>query len=138
MSTLNLSFSVGADSVVLFKDDSELRTFKLYSSSWAIRAMILYDRHLLSSFKDSEQCESWYFTLASYNGGLGWILKEKKLAQQSGLNPLQWRNSVELVSARASWAYKENRNYPKRIIERHQKLYLLWGLPTCSQYIDEK
>ena len=65
--------------------------------------------------------------LSSYNGGLGWLKKDIKLASSKGKNPELWWNNVELHSSRADWAIKENRSYPKKILFDHQSSYSTWG-----------
>lgn len=111
---------------------TELKGYATYSPTWAIRAMILYDRRLNNSFPNSDPCNKWYFTLASYNGGLGWIKKEQVLAVKKGLDPNIWHDNVATVSSRAVWAFRENRDYPVKIIEQHQKIYRSWGQTVCG------
>ena len=73
-------------------------------------------------------------TLASYNGGLGWILRDKRLASAKGADPLAWFDSVERFNAgRSVAAFRENRDYPRRILFRWSPLYERsgWGTGVC-------
>lgn len=97
----------------------------------AIRAMARYHRLLWTMFSASgpdnrpltEERDRWAFVLAGYNGGPGWIKKDQTLAASKGLNSRLWWDNVELHSARAAWAFKENRTYPRNIIKRWVPLY---------------
>ena len=66
-------------------------------------------------------------TLSAYNGGLGWLQRDQRLAAQRGADPLRWWGNVERHSRRAKWAHAENRGYPRAIIYQHQPLYRDWG-----------
>lgn len=97
---------------------------------WSIRAMMKYDNYLLKKTSAKTECDDWAFALSAYNGGLGWVIRDKKLAQAAGKDPLLWWGNVELYSKRAPQFIKENRDYPEKIIHRHQLQYLKdgrWG-----------
>jgi soluble lytic murein transglycosylase-like protein len=95
---------------------------------WAIRALVGYDRWLFDRIKASDSRNQHAFMLSAYNGGLGWIQRDKKLASSKGLDPLVWFGSVELVNAgRAAANWQENRAYPKRILIELQPIYATWG-----------
>jgi len=92
-----------------------------FSPGWALRALLRYDRHLVSRVKpwharDVPVCDLWAFALAGYNGGPGWISRDRRLAQAGGASPDLWFDHVEKYTARADWARKENREYPRRIL----------------------
>jgi membrane-bound lytic murein transglycosylase MltF len=105
-----------------------------YSPKWALAAMSRYNRHLYDRLTwAAADCDRWAFVLSSYNGGLGWIInRDRALAARRGADPNRWWGHVEHHSPRAAWAFKENRDYPQRIIHRHQPLYLRagWGGPA--------
>jgi soluble lytic murein transglycosylase-like protein len=95
---------------------------------WALRAMLVYDRHLWDRVSGTTLCDRMAFVLSAYNGGLGWVYRDKKKAKEMGLDDQKWFGHVETVNAgRAPWAVKENKDYPKRILIRIQPSYLLWG-----------
>jgi soluble lytic murein transglycosylase-like protein len=95
--------------------------------AWAIRALIQYDYYLHERVKAASPCDRWAFSLAGYNGGEGWIARDRALTVRAGGDPLKWWGNVEAHSARAAWAFAENRGYPKRILLKLQPAYLTWG-----------
>lgn len=100
-----------------------------YNPTWALRALVQYDKYLYDtmSFAESE-CDRWAFTLSAYNGGAGWITRDRILTTQNGKNSRQWWNNVEHYTSRAAWAKKENREYPHRILLLIQPRYRSWGV----------
>lgn len=116
----------------------------VFNPKWAIRAMLKYDKHLYNLLGDSySECDRWAFTLSSYNGGYGWVKRDKRLALAAGDDPTRWWDHVEKYSNRADWAIEENREYPKRILYRNQQFYIddmnRWvGKAICRQEDLEK
>lgn len=109
----------------------------VYNPRWAIHAMLIYDQWLYGRFRAVGECDRWAKALAGYNGGPGWITRDEALAAEAGLDPARWWDNVELVSARAAWAFRENRHYPRAIIERHQPLYKQWGTSyVCAERVE--
>ena len=98
-----------------------------FDPRWAIRALVTYDHHLYQRIRAANDCERWAMTLSAYNGGLGWLQRDQRLAAQRGADPLRWWGNVERYSRRAKWAIAENRGYPRAIIYQHQALYRDWG-----------
>lgn len=95
---------------------------------WAIRALTAYDHDewTWASFAPSER-ERWAHALASYNGGRGWLMKERHAcADKPGCEPPRWFGHVERVCVRADWACRESREYPRVILEVHQPKYRAW------------
>ena len=105
----------------------QLKRANVYNPNWSIRAMLLYDSWLDDRIKSIDDCNQWAMILSSYNGGLTWLNRDKALAEAKGSNPNIWWNHVEKYSNRADWAIRENRNYSKSIIFKHQNLYADWG-----------
>ena len=105
----------------------DLKRANVYNPNWSIRAMLLYDSWLDERIKSIDECNQWAMILSSYNGGLTWLNRDKALAEAKGSNPNVWWNHVEKFSNRADWAIKENRNYSKNIILKHQLIYADWG-----------
>jgi len=96
--------------------------------SWAMRALVIYDRHLWDRTRASSRCDHMAMTLSSYNGGLGWVYRDQKLAQAKGADPQLWFGSVEKFNAgRRAAAFTENRNYPRIILLKWQPIYANWG-----------
>ena len=105
---------------------------------WAIRAMITYDLYLKQKVKSSKECDDWAKALAAYNGGLGWIYRDEKLAAAAGKDPLLWWNNTDQFSKGAPQFIKENRDYPIKILLKHQPLYLSTGWYGQSTVCGEK
>lgn len=112
------------------RNPRDLTTAQPFNPAWAMRALVLYDQHLFKQIQASSPCEKWAFTLSAYNGGIGWVNRDKQLALASGANPLVWFGETEHVNAgRSKAAFAENRHYPQAIIYHHQPLYVAagWG-----------
>lgn len=106
----------------------ELAVSDPLNPQWAIRAMVRYNRYLHERVAGESACDRMAFTLSAYNGGLGWVQRDKKLAQAKGSNPNRWFGHVELHNGgRSPSAFKENRGYPHRILKVIQPRYLSWG-----------
>lgn len=111
----------------------------VWNPQWAIRAMVRYDRHLLEHYGSDgvTACDQWAFTLSSYNGGAGWVQRDRRqcrtAARCPACDPTRWFGHVADTPdpRRADWAVKENRGYPQRILLRHQPRYRHWG-PTVA------
>jgi soluble lytic murein transglycosylase-like protein len=109
---------------------------------WALRALVTYNRWLwerLTEFRD-DGLHRWGATLSAYNGGLGNVRKDRQLARtdpagageraamrgvlklRDSCDPAvsRWFCCVEHHSNRSAAAFRENREYPRRI------LLLLW------------
>ncbi len=86
----------------------------------SIRSQIVYMRRLLSRYRSSLTAgDRWAFAWAAYNGGPGWITREKsRCKRKPNCNPSRWWRNVERHCIRAGWACRENRAYPKKILGR--------------------
>jgi hypothetical protein len=110
----------------------ELTTNQPYNPDWSLRALVRYDYWLYQRINARTECDHMAFMLSAYNGGLGWVQKDKRKAKAQGLDPLTYWQSVELVNSGRSRAnFAENRGYPKRIIYRWQPYYANWGNNVC-------
>jgi soluble lytic murein transglycosylase-like protein len=102
-----------------------------YNPGWALRALVTYDLYLWRQIGQSggaTDFERMAFTLSSYNGGLGWVQRDKRLAASKGLDARRWFAAVETVNAGRSAAnWRENRNYPRLILRERQYLYTAAG-----------
>jgi soluble lytic murein transglycosylase-like protein len=104
-----------------------------YNPGWALRALVTYDLYLwrqIGARGAATDRERMAMALSAYNGGLGWINRDKRLASSRGLNPLLWFEHVETVNAGRSAAnWRENRNYPRLILLDRQQAYEAagWG-----------
>lgn len=105
-----------------------------FSPAWSLRACVTYDKWLYDRLRPMNAaslafCERTAFMLSGYNGGIGWVGKDRALAARTGRNPDRWFGHVEDVNAgRNKSAIKENRRYVALIFER-QSAYVKagWG-----------
>ena len=105
-----------------------------YNPIWSMQALVSYDRWLADRVKASTPCDQGAMMLSAYNGGLGWVIKDRKLASAKGADPLTWFNSVERFNnGRSAAAFKENRQYPRLILLRWEQMYedADWGKGIC-------
>ncbi|EGH8522748.1 transglycosylase SLT domain-containing protein [Salmonella enterica] len=103
-----------------------------YNPGWAIRALVSYDRWLWQRVAVPDGCERMAMTLSAYNGGLGWVNRDRRLARMRGLDDARWFGAVETVNAGRSAAnWRENRHYPQRILHTLAPRYLSWGGASC-------
>lgn len=108
-----------------------------YNPGWAMRALVTYDLHLHKRNQARSQCDHWAMVLAAYNGGQGWVNRERRLALAKGADPLAWFNSIEKFNAgRAAANFKENRHYPRAILFKWESLYEKagWGNGVCAGF----
>ena len=101
-----------------------------FNPGWSLRALCIYDRWLWERNSGASDYERMAFTLSAYNGGQGWVNRDKKLARQRGLDDARWFGAVATVNAgRRASAWKENRAYPRFILEERQHAYVKagWG-----------
>lgn len=102
-----------------------------FNPGWAMRALCSYDKWLWDRVPDTaSDFERMAFALSAYNGGLGWVQRDRKLARQQKIDERRWFNAVATVNAgRSKAAWKENRNYPRLILQERQYAYIKagWG-----------
>lgn len=101
-----------------------------FNPGWSLQALCTYDRWLWERNDGASDYERMAFTLSAYNGGQGWVNRDRKLARQRGLDAARWFGAVETVNAgRSATAWKENRNYPRLILQKRQYAYIKagWG-----------
>ena len=106
--------------------DPELASNEPYNPSWALRALVTYDKwlHERTPARYSPQDRMWV-ALRSYNGGLGHWQAE---AGRTGLKA-PTREQVDAACGAAKRApvhCKENLGYPRRIFSL-QPRYASWG-----------
>jgi membrane-bound lytic murein transglycosylase MltF len=107
---------------------NELGDFDPMDPAQAVRAMVIYDHWLLQQVPSAAtECDKWAFALSSYNGGLGWLKRDRKRASEKGSDSARWFGHVEAHSARAKWAIKENRHYVRVILTHWEPAYIAAG-----------
>lgn len=101
--------------------------FDPWNAAQSIRAAACYDRWLYNQVTAASECDRWAFTLSAYNGGLGWVRRDRARASASGADPARWFGHVDAHSARAGWAIRENRDYVRRILLLLEPAYIRAG-----------
>ncbi len=117
----------------------ELAYGNTLNPTWAIQAMTIYNRELYNAVTAIDECNRYAFMLAMYNGGSGWIWREKDLAEADGADRNAYWGVVENYRARAEWAKHENQGYPKRILLELQERYSNdgnWGVSKICSVTD--
>lgn len=100
---------------------------------WALRALSAYDYWLWQRTAAETPCDHMAMTLAAYNGGLGWVIKDRAMARQAGADPQRWWGHVERHNAgRSAGNFSENRAYPSRILTALEPRYARWGAGSCA------
>lgn len=114
----------------------ELSDARPFDPRWSVRAMVRYTVWLNARIQAVGPCEQWAFVLSAYNGGLGWVYRDKRLASAEGADPLAWFDSVERFNdGRSAANFRENRHYPRVILLRWEPLYYgaSWGAGVCQE-----
>lgn len=117
----------------------ELQPVDVFNADWGIRAQNRYMRLLHDGLRDYPggaltACHRYALTLSAYNGGPGWIQRDRDLAAKTGRDPNAWWGQTEMLSPRADWAFAENRGYVKRIVRVLQSAYRTWpGRYVCGE-----
>lgn len=107
-----------------------LGDFDPWDAAQAVRGAACYDRYLYERQTPMsvalDPCTRWVYTLRAYNGGAGWLLRERRAARAAGADPDDWQ-IVERYRLRARWAHQENTAYPHRILMVLEPMYLRAG-----------
>lgn len=108
---------------------TELGPADPFNPSWSIAAQALYLRDLTRQNAGRTECDTWAFGLAAYNGGAGWLIRDRAAARAQGVPSDVWFGAVELTPdrRRAQWAITENRGYPRRILLTMTPIYVAGG-----------
>ena len=105
-----------------------------WDPQWSLRAQACYMGWLLGRVKPFQHarpmsaCTQWAFALRGYNGGEGWLQRERLAAQQAGADANDW-SEVARYRVRARWAHKENKEYALRILLVLEPRYINAGWP---------
>jgi len=99
-----------------------------FNPGWAVRALIRYDLGLFARYAGSgPNCDGWAFALSAYNGGAGWVARDRDRTREQGGDPSRWFGNTERWSDRGKSAFAENRGYPRSILLSRQYHYQSWG-----------
>jgi len=111
----------------------------VFDPVWSIQALVLYNLRNYRSTKGVDgESDRWAMALAKYNGGPGWINRERNRCKKIAAcdHNLWWGNVGRYCHPRRrASACKENRHYPDKIINRLQPIYYDagWGGPFIKQ-----
>lgn len=64
---------------------AELGDNQPFNPSWALRALVRYDYFLHERIRGDRPCDRWAMVLSAYNGGLGWLLRDKRKADRKSV-----------------------------------------------------
>ncbi|SUH40495.1 lytic murein transglycosylase [Salmonella enterica subsp. enterica] len=78
-----------------------------------------------------DNCQRMAFTLSAYNGGQGWVNRDKKLAAAKGLDASIWFEHVERVNAGAAPQTGARIVTTQSDFIQHAPRYLQWGQASC-------
>jgi len=117
------------------KLDAKLKSWKWedrYDPARQLRALVLMDKtaFVRLSFA-ADTYERTAFTLSAYNGGLGGVMQDRRLAKTNGADPNRWFNHVELHSYKSKTKphgygqsfYEINRGYVRKILKIRMQKY---------------
>lgn len=115
--------------------DPRLANAQVYNPAWALRAMMVYDQWLLNHITAINPCNHWAFALAGYNGGLGWVYRDRRTASRKGRDKRVYWHAVERFNAGRSTAnFQQNRDYVRRILRYWEPQFVAaqWGAGVCE------
>jgi len=96
--------------------------------AWDIRALITYDRWLFERVTGADPCQRMAKALRAYNGGLGWVQRDERLAKQRGINHQVNFDQLDTVNAgRSAAAFRENTHYPRVILLTYETKFIAAG-----------
>lgn len=105
----------------------DLQNFDRWNAMQSVRGLACYDAWLFNRVKpigktELTPCSRMAFALRGYNGGEGWLQRERQKALAANQNANDW-HAVASFRVRAGWAHKENTTYPRRILLRLEPVY---------------
>jgi soluble lytic murein transglycosylase-like protein len=113
-----------------------LRPANPHNPRWAFRAQAQYmfDLHNGRGARGAANgCERMAFALASYNGGEGWVLRDRALSDASGYRRGVFFGVAQYANAGRRPDFKrENADYPARILKRIEPIYINAGFGKGS------
>jgi soluble lytic murein transglycosylase-like protein len=96
--------------------------------TWALRALVTYDKWLADRIRADTPCEHMQFVLSAYNGGLGWVYKRQKASSEPGLCK---GKTCAINPGVTAASQRENERYPQLILFTFEPLYAPWGPGVC-------
>ena len=122
--TVTKRFNAWEDVKKLDKELSAWKWENRYDPAYQLRALVVYNKSLYNRLPDVIQ-EKLAFMFAAYNGGLGGILQDRRLCQNTkDCDPNVWFGHVERTSFKSKIKpkgygksfFEINREYPRNIL----------------------
>ena len=105
-----------------------LGSYKPFNPTWSLKCGIVYQEWLEARVPTTGcYCDTRENAERAYNGGMGWINKESRIAESNRPEDLM---AVCEDTGRAGWACRENTTYPTKISIRATK-YAIYGGELC-------
>ncbi len=105
-----------------------------FSPAWAFTCRDRYMASLLRQLSPTggglTECARWVFALRAYNGGMGWVIRDRRKAAEAGVDPDNWIQVQQFNAGRSAANFRENTEYPVRILWLQQR-YASWGARAC-------
>lgn len=124
-------FMPGTARWIAQKFPDKLGQFDPADPQQAALAAAVYDAWLVHRNPGRTACDSWAFGLSAYNGGEKYLRIERTRARDR----MTWFGSVADTRARSAPAWRENRDYVRRILLQLEPAYIDagWsGQAVCS------
>jgi hypothetical protein len=124
-------FTPGTESDMNRLYGRELGAGGAWDVGWSLRAQSRYMFALEKQLGGATPCDAMQFALSGYNGGPGWVMRDRALAARGGHDPTVYDNIRPFNAGRAPQFFAENRDYPRRIVFFLQPAYAAWGPTLC-------
>lgn len=102
---------------------------------WGFRCRDLYMRRQMASLSDMAdgltECDRWGLGSKGYNGGAGWVERDRRLTAARQANPDRWAEVNRHNAGRSAAAFAENSRYFPKMLDR-QRRYAAWGRGVCA------
>lgn len=99
-----------------------------HNPRWAFACRDRYLKQLKAPFAALAPCSAWAFAFRAYNGGAGWVFRDRRQALVLGRDPNDWRAVGEVNAGRRPSAHRENKEYPERIFRIARRYHAAgWG-----------
>jgi soluble lytic murein transglycosylase-like protein len=107
------------------------------STRWGFTCRDRYMASRLSAIKPMADglatCDQWVFALRAYNGGLGWVTRDRRLALGQGADPDSWLAVLPFNAGRGAAFFQENAEYGPKILAAQQRFINAgWGPGVCT------
>ena len=116
------------------KLDAKLKSWKWedrYDPARQLRALVLMDRVAFTKLSFAVDYERMAFMFSAYNGGLGGVMQDRRLALSKGVDPNKWFGNVELYSFKSKTKaqgygqsfFEVNRGYVRNVLKVRMQKY---------------